>query len=65
MAVSLQNGILARDVVVTLQTLDGTAMGEFLLKSQHRYGVHTMESVKLYNLHPQTYRWNGFSKYIY
>ena len=45
-AVSLQNGILARDVVVTLQTLDGTAMGEFLLKSQHRYGVHTMEPVK-------------------
>ena len=29
-AVSLQNGILARDVVVTLQTLDGTAMGEYL-----------------------------------
>jgi len=27
-AVSLQNGILARDVVVSLQTLDGTAMGE-------------------------------------
>ena len=45
-AVSLQNGILARDVVVTLQTSDGTAMGEFLLKSQHRYGVHTMEPVK-------------------
>ena len=45
-AVSLRNGILGRDVVVTLQTLDGTAMGEFLLKSQHRYGVHTMEPVK-------------------
>ena len=45
-AVSLLNGILARDVAVTLQTLDGTAMGEFLLKSQHRYGVHTMEPVK-------------------
>ena len=45
-AVSLRNGILARGVVVTLQTLDGTAMGEFLLKSQHRYGVHTMEPVK-------------------
>ena len=45
-AVSLLNGILARDVVVTLQTLDGTAMGEFLLKSKHRYGVCTMESVK-------------------
>ena len=45
-SVSLQNGILARDVVVTLQTLNGTAMGEFLLKSQHRYGVHTMEPVK-------------------
>ena len=41
-SVSLQNGILARDVVVTLQTLNGTAMGEFLLKSQQRYG--TMES---------------------
>jgi len=26
-AVSLRNGILGRDVVVTLQTLDGTAMG--------------------------------------
>ena len=35
-AVSLQNGILARDVVVTLQTLDGTAMGEFVFKSQCR-----------------------------
>ena len=46
MAVSLRNGILGRDVVVTLQTLDGTADGEFLLKSQHRYGVHTMEPVK-------------------
>ena len=45
-AVSMQNGILARDVVVTLQTLDGTAMGEFLLKSQHMYDVHTMEPVK-------------------
>ena len=32
-AVSLRNGILARDVVVILETLDGTAMGEFLLKS--------------------------------
>ena len=31
-AISLLNGILARDVVVTMQTLDGTAMGEFLLK---------------------------------
>ena len=29
-AVSLQSGILARDVVVTLQTLDGTSMGECL-----------------------------------
>ena len=28
-AVSLRSGILARDVIVTLQTLDGTAMGEF------------------------------------
>ena len=28
-AVSLLNGILARNVVVTLQTLDGTAMCEF------------------------------------
>ena len=27
-AVSLHNGILARDVIVTLQTLDGTSMGE-------------------------------------
>ena len=45
-AVSLQNGLLARNVVVTLQTLDGTAMGEFPLKSQHRYGIHTMEPVK-------------------
>ena len=45
-AVSLQNGILARDAIVTLQTLDGTAMGEFLLKSQCRYSVHTMEPVK-------------------
>jgi len=45
-AVSLLNGILARDVLVTLQSLDGTAMGEFLLKSQCRYGVHTMEPVK-------------------
>ena len=45
-AVSLQNETLARDVVVTLQTLDGTAMGEFLLKSQCRYGVHTMQPVK-------------------
>ena len=45
-AVSLRNGILARDVIVTLQTLDGTAISEFLLKSQHRYGVHTMEPVK-------------------
>ena len=45
-AVSLQNETLARDVVVTLQTSDGTAMGEFLLKSQHRYGVHTIEPVK-------------------
>jgi len=44
--VYLRNGILGRDVVVTLQTLNGTAMGEFLLKSQHRYGVHTMEPVK-------------------
>ena len=35
-AVSLQNGILARDVVVTVQTLDGTAMGEFLQKL-HKY----------------------------
>ena len=35
-AVSLQNGILGRDVVVTLQTLDGTAMGEFVFKSQCR-----------------------------
>ena len=26
-AVSLLNGILGRDVVVTLQTLDGTAIG--------------------------------------
>ena len=47
-AVSLQDGILARDVVVTLQTLDGTAMSKFLLKSQHRYGVHTMEPVKCF-----------------
>ena len=31
-AVSLLNGILARNVVVTLQTLDGSAMGEFLWK---------------------------------
>ena len=46
LAVSLWNGILARDVVVTLQTLDGTAMGELLFKSQHRYGVHTMEPLK-------------------
>ena len=30
MAVSLQNRILARDVIGTLKTLDGTAMGEFL-----------------------------------
>jgi len=45
-AVSLRNGILGRDVVVTLQTLDGTATGEFLLKSQYRYGVHTMKPVK-------------------
>ena len=29
-AVSLLNGVLARDAVVTLQTLDGTAIGEFL-----------------------------------
>ena len=35
-AVSLLNGILGRDVVVTLQTLDGTAMGEFVFKSQCR-----------------------------
>ena len=27
-AVSLRSGILGRDVVVTLQTLDGKAMGE-------------------------------------
>jgi len=46
-AVSLQNGILARDVVVTLQTLDGTAMGEFHLKSQDRlWSIHTMEPFK-------------------
>ena len=45
-AVSLQNGILARDVVVTLQTLDGTAMGEFLWRSQYSHGVLTMEPVK-------------------
>ena len=45
-AVSLQNGILGRDVVVTLQTLDGTAIGEFLFKSVCRYSVHTMEPVK-------------------
>ena len=44
--VSLRNGILARDVVVTLQTLDITAMSEFVLKSQCRYGVHTMEPAK-------------------
>ena len=31
-AVSLLNGILARNVVVTLQTLDGSAIGEFLWK---------------------------------
>ena len=33
-AVSLRNGILGREVVVTLQTLDGTAIGEFVFKSQ-------------------------------
>ena len=46
MAVSVQNGILARDVIVTLETLNGTAMSEFLLKSQCKYGVHTMEPVE-------------------
>jgi len=40
-AVSLQHGILARDVVVTLQTLDGTAMGEFHLKSSLNVGTAT------------------------
>ena len=45
-AVSLRNGILARDVIVTLQTLDGTAIGGFLFKSLYMYGVHTMEPVK-------------------
>ena len=45
-AVSVQNGILARDVIVTLETLNGTAMSEFLLKSQCRYDVHTMEPVE-------------------
>ena len=32
-AVFLRNGILARDVVVTLQTLDGAAMSEFFCNS--------------------------------
>ena len=58
-AVSLRNGILARDVVVTLQTLDGTAIGGLLF----RYGVHGACKV-IYNLYPQISRWDGFSKYI-
>ena len=54
-AVSLLNGILARDVVVTLLTLDGTAMGEFLLTLQHIYvwcPYHGACEVN-YNLHPK------------
>ena len=64
-AVSLQNGTLARDVVITLQTLDGTAMGEFLLKSQHRYCPYHGVCEVTYNLHPKTYRWDGFCKYLH
>ena len=60
-AVSLQNGILARYVVVTLQTLDGTAMGECLLKSQHYHGTCEV----ICNVYPQTYRRDGLSKYIH
>ena len=58
-AVSLRNGILDRDVVVTLQTLDGTAMGEF----------HCTEPVPCsvsshHILYPSIFSWHGFSTCI-
>ena len=68
-AVFLRHGILARDVVVTLQTLDGTAMGESLCISGSTiasYMVHSIGSCEvIYNLYPPIPRWDGLSKYIH
>jgi len=41
-SVSVQSGSLARDVVVTVQTVDGTATGETLINRLYRCVIHVV-----------------------
>ena len=41
-SVSVQSDSLARDVVVTVQTMDGSATGETLINRLHRWVVHVV-----------------------
>ena len=62
-AVSLLSGILARDVIASLRTANGTALGESLT-CMHAYKICSyVAEVKMCDLLPQ-YSWDGLSQYI-
>ena len=44
-SVSVQSGSLSRDVVVTVQTVDGTATGETLINRLYRCVIHVVLSL--------------------